>query len=168
MLAKLGIQPFALIAQIINFLILFFLLKKFLYTPLLKVIDDRKKKIQETLENSKKIKEEAEHLEEKQTKEMEKTKKEAAEIMQKAENNADKLRRETLEQAKKDGQEIRKQAKLDFEEEKKKMLADIKAQTAWLVLETTKGVLKKSLGTKEQRTLMKDVFKDMKGIKTSR
>jgi len=168
MLAKLGIQPTALLAQIINFLILFFLLSKFLYKPLLKVIDERKKKIQEGLENSKKIKQEAEHLEEKRAQEMEKVKKEAAEIMQKAENNAEKLRRETIEKAKQDGQEIRKQARLDFEEEKRKMLADIKSQTAWLVLETTKGVLKKSLGTKEQRALMKNVLKDMKEIKTSK
>lgn len=168
MFAKLGIQPFALVAQIVNFLILFFLLSKFLYKPLLKIIDERKQKIQEGLDNSKKIKEEVEHLEEKRLEKVEAAKKEAAEIMQTAENNADKLRRETLEKAKKDAQEIRKQAMFDFEEEKKKMLADIKAQTAWLVLETTKGVLKKSLGTKEQRALMKNVLKDMKEVKASK
>ena len=167
MLAKIGIQPFALVAQIANFLILFFLLKKFLYKPLLKTIDERKKRIEKGLENSKKIKEEMDHLQEKRQEKIETAKKEAGEVIQKAENTADKIRRETLEKAKKESQEIRKQAILDFEEEKKKMLADIKAQTAWLVVEATKGVLKKSLGTKEQRTLMKDVFKDMEELKAS-
>lgn len=168
MLTKLGIYPFALVAQIINFLILFFLLSKFLYKPLLKMIDERKRKISEGLENSKKIKEEIEQLEEKRLEKTEAVKKEATEIIQRAENAADKLRRETLEKAKKDALAIRKQAMLDFEEEKKKMLADIKAQTAWLVLETTKGILKKSLGSKEQRALVKEVLKDMEEIKPSK
>ncbi|GGH14357.1 F0F1 ATP synthase subunit B [Sphingobacterium alkalisoli] len=46
------ISWFTVIAQIINFLVLVWLLKRFLYKPVLKAIDDREKKIVERLEEA--------------------------------------------------------------------------------------------------------------------
>ena len=53
------INWFTVIAQIINFLILVWLLKKFLYKPVLDAIDAREKKIVSRLEDAKTKKEEA-------------------------------------------------------------------------------------------------------------
>lgn len=53
-LENFGFDPVLFTAQIVNFLILFFLMKKFLYKPLLKVLEDRKNKIAEGLENAEK------------------------------------------------------------------------------------------------------------------
>lgn len=44
-----------LVAQVVNFLILLFILKKFLYKPILKVLEERKKKIEESLKNAEAI-----------------------------------------------------------------------------------------------------------------
>jgi len=51
----LGLDIRLLVAQLINFGLLIFLLNKFLYKPLIKMLDDRKKKIAEAAENSIKI-----------------------------------------------------------------------------------------------------------------
>src|SRR3989344_8122556 len=51
-LENFGIQPTLLFSQIVNFTIILFLLKKFLYKPILKVLDDRHKKIEESLKNA--------------------------------------------------------------------------------------------------------------------
>lgn len=50
----LGIDLKILIAQIINFLILFILLSKFLYKPITKMLDDRKQKIEQGISDSEK------------------------------------------------------------------------------------------------------------------
>src|SRR3990167_6839778 len=47
-----GIQPTLLFAQIVNFVIILYLLKRFFYKPILKVLDERKKKIEESLRNA--------------------------------------------------------------------------------------------------------------------
>ena len=44
-----GIDTFTLVAQIINLVILIWLLKRFLYTPILKAVDARQAKIAERL-----------------------------------------------------------------------------------------------------------------------
>lgn len=54
-LNQFGVQPILLAAQIVNFLILLFILKKFLYKPVLKVLEERKKRIEGSLKNAEEI-----------------------------------------------------------------------------------------------------------------
>jgi F-type H+-transporting ATPase subunit b len=54
-LHEFGVQPILLLAQIVNFAILFFLLRKFLYGPLLKILEQRRNTIKESLKNAEKI-----------------------------------------------------------------------------------------------------------------
>ena len=54
-LHNLGIDFKVIIAQIINFGILVFTLVHFLYRPILKALDDRKKKISDSLDKAKEI-----------------------------------------------------------------------------------------------------------------
>lgn len=54
-LNQFGVQPILLAAQVVNFLILLFILKKFLYKPILKVLDERKKRIEDSLKNAEEI-----------------------------------------------------------------------------------------------------------------
>lgn len=159
---KLGIQPFYLIAQIVNFLVLFVILKKYLYQPILKVLDERKNKIKEGLENTERINQEMQKLDEKKAQEIERTKKEAQEIIEEAKKSAQELKMEIANQAQEEAAKIKKQSLLSFEEEKKKMMEEFKTQTAWLILSTTKQVLRQSLDQQKQRELIKSVLEDMK------
>lgn len=54
-LNQFGVQPLLLLAQVVNFLILLFILKKLLYKPILKVLKERQKKIEESLKNAEEI-----------------------------------------------------------------------------------------------------------------
>lgn len=161
---KLGIQPFYLFAQVINFLILFVLLKNFLYQPILKVLEERKKKIKESLDKAEEIDREMQKVEEKKAQELEKTRKEALAIINDAKKSSEELKKEITSQAQEEAAKMKKQALLSFEEEKKKMMEEFKAQTAWLVLSTTKQVLKQTLDEKKQRELIKSVLEDMKRL----
>jgi|CXWL01.1.fsa_nt_gi F-type H+-transporting ATPase subunit b len=61
---SLGLDWKLLIAQVINFGLLFFVLKKVLYKPLIKSIDDRNKKISDALKNSQEIEKKLTKIEE--------------------------------------------------------------------------------------------------------
>lgn len=47
-----GFEPILFIAQIVNFLIIYWLLKKFLYKPVLKLLEERRNKISEGLKHA--------------------------------------------------------------------------------------------------------------------
>ncbi len=58
-----GVKPILLSAQIVNFLILFLILKKLLYKPILQLLEKRKKNIEENLRNADKIKQQLKNAE---------------------------------------------------------------------------------------------------------
>jgi F-type H+-transporting ATPase subunit b len=59
---KLGIDPKLLLAQLVNFTIIMLLLKKFLYKPILDMLEKRKKEIAEGVALTAKMREEEEKL----------------------------------------------------------------------------------------------------------
>src|SRR3990167_6065185 len=97
-LKSFGIQPTLLLAQIVNFLIILFLLKKFFYKPIIKMLEDRKKRIEESLKNAQLIEEKLKKTEEK-----------SALILQNAQKNAQDL----LDSAKKETERITNEATVE-------------------------------------------------------
>ena len=70
LLQKLGIDWRLLIAQLVNFSILVIILYKLLYKPVLKVLNDRKEKIEQGLKDAKSLGEELERTKELQKREI--------------------------------------------------------------------------------------------------
>jgi F-type H+-transporting ATPase subunit b len=113
---SLGLDIKLLVAQIVNFAILFFVLKKVLYKPLIKVIDERNKKIDDSLINSQKIEETLAKIEQKE-----------ADVMDKARQKAKKEREELVALAEAEKAEIIEAAKASANREVEKGLDAIKA-----------------------------------------
>src|SRR5512136_1154217 len=95
-LQKLGIDFKVLIAQIINFGILFFILKHFLYKPILNGLDKRKKRIKESLEKAAEIEKRSAESEKEYNERMLKANQEATVIVEKARVDAEKTRKSIL------------------------------------------------------------------------
>ena len=85
-----GVQPVLILAQIVNFIILLFLLKKFAYKPIMKVLDDRKHKIETSVKQAEEIEIKLAETESKQK-----------EIVKAAEKESSRILDETREAAKK-------------------------------------------------------------------
>ena len=85
------IDLFTLIAQIINLLILLFLLRKFLYLPVLKAVNERQKAIADELQAAEDAQQTAIRTVQKCEKQMQKLEAQKQEILQQAHDEADKL-----------------------------------------------------------------------------
>jgi len=156
-----GLDPYLLIAQIVNFLIIFYLLKRFLYKPINNMLKKRQELAQEAINTAK----ENEKILEK-TKELEK------DVLKKARVTAD----EIIKDAKNQAEDIRKQAEAATKLQTDKMLKDAKAQ---IELETAQAqkqldkyvtrlsldILKKTLSNvfteKEQSEIVEKAIKVM-------
>ena len=111
LIRKLGIDWKLLVAQIVNFVILLFLLKKFLYKPLINLMNKRREKIIEGLEKAKKGEEEFVKIAELREKELAKIQKEAEGLIQKAKEIGDKKQQEILKEAEEKTKKIIEDAK---------------------------------------------------------
>lgn len=161
-----GFEPILFAAQIVNFLIIFFVLKKFLYKPVLKQLDERKKKIAEGLNQA----EESARI-------LEETTKKEAEILRKAQTEAKKLldesreqreimllqsTEETKKQVAKMIADARDQIKFETDEASKKL----EIQVSKLAVEYLEKSLKGLFSDKEQEAVMKNAMNKMKGEKS--
>src|SRR3989338_7952080 len=110
-----GIEPILLLAQIVNFLIILFVLKKFFYKPIVKMLDDRRERIVESLKNADEIEQKLQETEEK-----------SAQILKDAQDQGDKFITEAQAQANK----ILEAAQMEAQANTQKSVADAMEQIA--------------------------------------
>ena len=158
------IRWYQLLFQIVNFGILIFLLNPFLYRPILKIVEDRNKKIEDSLKAAEATLKEKEKINELKKLAVAEAEKEAVKIVEAAKHQADLSGKQILSQA---------QAEAEAAVSKKmELLSDKLAQeetrlqgrVADLVITTTRRVLKSSLGKEEQRRIVDRQIKELKQL----
>lgn len=119
------IDWFTVAAQIVNFLILMWLLKRFLYKPILKAIDKRNEKIKSQLEEAASKKAEAEKEKTEYNQKNADFEKQKDLLINKANEEADTQRKQLLEKARKEAEELRSRLQKSLQEEKQNLNKEI-------------------------------------------
>jgi F-type H+-transporting ATPase subunit b len=144
-----------LIAQTVNFGIVFAVLYFFALKPLFKVMGERTKKIEKSLEDAKKVEEKLTKTEEDYARELSKAKKEANEILNKAGEMGEKKKQEMIASAKEEIGRIINQEKTKIQQEKAKTLKEIKKEVADLVVASLEKVLSEKVDKKKDEELIR-------------
>ena len=160
-LTNFGVQPQLLLAQIVNFLIIFFILKKFFYGKITKALDDRKQKIEESLNNADLIEQKLQKTEDQTAKLIDDARKQAKEIIGQANTEAQRLTDESLAQARQIQEETLKESQSQIEAEKVQMKKQLEKDTLNLVIEVVEKVLGRTLKQKEQEELTTKAAQEM-------
>lgn len=145
-----GFQPEFFVAQIINFLILAFVFKKFLYKPMLKVLRDRQKKIIKGIEDAQNAHIALEEAQQKRDELLKKTASEAEKILDDTKKASEKMREDFLSKSQTEAAKIIQDAKREIVSEKEQL----EKQAKEMSLELSEKVLEKvieELFTKEEK-----------------
>src|SRR3989338_7009702 len=146
LLEKLGLEPHILLAQIINFLILIFVLRRFLYKPLIKFLDKRKDIIEKGLNDAQKAKEELSKIQTIKEEKIIEGEREADKIIEKSKKTAEQKSGLILKETQEKSEGIIKEAKQKAEEEKKEIRD--------LVFLVSSKILEKNIGQKENEEII--------------
>jgi F-type H+-transporting ATPase subunit b len=141
LITELGINWKILIAQIANFAILLFVLKKFVYNPVIKLLEERGNKIAQGLTDAKMNAELASATKTDYEAAMAKARTEAHNIFQEGKKEAEAKKHEMVEAAKKDVEMMIASGKKTLEAEKNKMVEEAKKDIVSLAMEATKKIL---------------------------
>jgi len=154
-----------LILQIVNFSIIFFLLAKFVYKPILKILDERANKVADGLKAAEKSIQEQILIEETKQKELVKTQKEVAKILEEAGKKANVLSKEIIDEARSEAQKVVKNEETQLRARLEKEESRLKGEIAHLVTDTTRTVLRSNLSAKHQKEIIKSQINDLKKLK---
>ncbi len=161
---QLGIEPNLLLAQIVNFLIIFFVLSKLLYKPILGMLEKRKKEITAGLELTEKMRLEEEKLNVRKEKLLDEARKEARNIVEAGKKEADAQAKEIVESAHKASQDIIEKGKEDVVELRAGMQKDVRRAAVDIAQAMTKQLLSQVLTPADQHKLIQKHLKELEKV----
>ena len=162
LLTALGLNVKILIAQLINFAVLFFVLWKFGYKPMLKMLADRKDKIEKGVSDAELATQKLSEAGEKEKEIVLKAKKEAIALIEEAKADAERRKGEIVAKAKEEVGVIINQEKEKIQAEKADVLKSVKKEISSLVIEVLEKVLEEKIDSKKDEDLIKKVVKELK------
>ncbi|HUT21926.1 MAG TPA: F0F1 ATP synthase subunit B [Candidatus Bipolaricaulota bacterium] len=165
LLHKLGIDWKLLLAQAVNFGIVLFVLYKFAYKPILKLLHDRENKVSTSLKNAEKVEENLKKSKIERENQIALGRKEAEKIVEEAILRAEEARKSKLDLTKKDAAEVVREAKEKIVLERKSMVDGVKNELGELVLLASRRVTKDSIDPRAQKKLIEEAISDLKTAK---
>ena len=146
-----------LIAQILNFLFLVFVLAKFAYKPLLNIMEERKNKIASDLEAADAAKAEAEAVKSEYAAKLADARQEAQAIVEAARKSAQAAHDKIMAETKAEQDQVVAAAKEAIELEKQKALADVRAQVISLSMLAASKIVEQKLGSEEDKKMAGEI-----------
>ncbi|OEH85439.1 ATP synthase F0 subunit B [Desulfuribacillus stibiiarsenatis] len=150
-----------MIMQLFAFLVLFFLLSKYAFKPLVKVIQERQDYIEKQLKTAEDQRAEAEKLQAEHRQEMVKVREEALEIVERARKQSEKQANDILVAAKNEAERLKENAKQEIVKEKDQALAELRNQVGSLSVLIASKIIEKDMNEAEHNTLIDKYLKEV-------
>ncbi len=158
----LELEKYTFIFVAINLLILYFLMKKILFKPITKFMDDRKNSIEHALDDAEKAKVEAAEVRKEYEEQIKNVKSDCDKLLEEARVRASREYDEMISAAKKDVEAVLQKGRNDIERERQEMLKQVKQQVAVLAIATASKLVQANMDSDTNKNLV-DRFIDEAG-----
>lgn len=148
-------------AQILSFLLLVWILKKFAWKPLMNMMEKRRQFIEDNLAQAEHERKEAERIRQEYQRDMQKARQEAQEIIERATKDSEQRASEILAEARTQTEKMKESALSDIERERQRAVADIKAQVADMSVAVAEKIIQQKLDMQGQAALIDQFIQEV-------
>lgn len=134
--------------------LLFVVLRKYAWGPLMESVQKREKMMSETVENARRTREELEKISERQKVMMREAEEQAAKLADQSRRQAEDAARRITERAMAQAEKSARSAREQIVHEKEKALGEIRGQTVDLIIRTSEKLIEKSLDDADHRRIV--------------
>jgi F-type H+-transporting ATPase subunit b len=166
-MAALGINPGFLLIFVLYFLLVMFVMTRWVYNPIINALENRKKKIAQGLEDARVAAEARANAEKESAKIIAEAQAEANKRVAEATERAEKAAADVRTAAEEERKRILKSAEDDAALERNRILADLRGQVAALSIAATNKVIGAALDEKRQHALIEEFFSGVKAGKVT-
>jgi F-type H+-transporting ATPase subunit b len=160
----LGISPGLLISQIVNFFILLVILRLVLYKPVLRMLDQRKERIAQSMKDAERVAAAAQEAEAEKARIIEEARREAQEVRAQSTRDAERIAQDIRSRAEQEATDIRMKAQEEAEKQAETVLANANKEIADLAILATEQLLGRELAKKsEQQRFVTEFLEQQKG-----
>jgi len=146
--------------QLIMFLILLALLRKFAFGPLMGIMKQREEHIANEIRSAEEKHEEVKKLAEEQRELLKKARQESQELVENAKKLGEQQKEDIIQAARAEAERLKESARKEIEQEKEQAVAALRDQVASLSVLIASKVIEKELSEAEQEKLINDYIKE--------
>ena len=150
-----------LLAQLVNFAIVFFVLWRFALRPLMKTMAERTATIEKSLHDAEEIEKTRKATDEEMRLRLKAAQEEALMVISESKRQAEEQRQQMLVKAKKEVEGVIKDAKVQIAGEKEQMLSEARAELADLVAQGISRVMEKNHDDKADKKIIAGIVKKL-------
>lgn len=164
-LNNLGISLPVLVAQIVNVVILLGLLYLVAYKPVMRMLDERSRRVKESMEQADSIKEQAARAEEEVKKQLEAAGREGQERISQAVQIGEEVKQKAQQEAKQEAETLIARARTEIQRERDDAIDELRKEVADLTILAAGKVIERSLDKKAHRELIDKVLEESTALK---
>ena len=159
-ITDIGINLPLLVGQLLNFTLLLIILKLFVYKPVLKMLDQRRARIQEGLSAAERGQEQAVAAEQEAQAQVATARREGQEIVMQAQQVAQRLQEEARQQAQQQGEAMLERARNEIGLERDNAIAELRKEFADLTISAAEKIIGQSLDRQAHQRLIEQALAD--------
>ncbi|MGH9858257.1 MAG: F0F1 ATP synthase subunit B [Acidobacteriota bacterium] len=157
-LGALGIDGSALAFQVLNFVIVLLVLHRFAYKPILKVLEGRRRRIEESLKTAKELQQQRQELAQEQEKTLRVARQTARDIIGRAEAAAEKLTTDAAAQAHAASEKLMKETAAKVEHDITQAKTALQSELLLLVATAASNVIQEKIDAQKDEALIREAL----------
>jgi len=152
---------YTLVAQVLAFLLLVWLLSKYAWQPLMNMMEQRRASIESSLAQAAEERQQAEKIKKEYQEEMRQARHEAQEVIARATKVSEERAVEILALAREEAEKVKKSALVDIERERDRAILEVKAQVADLSVAVAEKIIRQKLDLPNQEKLIEQFIQEL-------
>jgi len=152
---------YTLVGQLLAFILFVWFCMKYVWPPMMKVLEEREKEISDGLDAASRGKRELEEAQVTKVEVIKEAKNEAAELVNQANQRASQLVEDAKTAAQEEAERIKITAQADLEQNTKRAKEELRSEVAALVVAGTEKILKVEIDQKKNSDLLDEIAKDL-------
>lgn len=161
LLGTFGVSGTLFVAQLVNFIIVVFVLWRWVFKPLVANMQARTEKIEACLVDAKQLETAKKEFESWKAEQMRQAQAEASSIVNTAAETAEGVKAKILADATREQEQLIARTKQQLEQEREQTISTIKSQAASLITNATEKIIRQKLTSKADETLINDTVKGL-------
>ena len=156
----LGINLPVLITQVVTFIILLVILRFVAYKPLMRMLDERSKRVKESMDQAESVKEQSAHAEEEVKKQLAEASRQGQERIAKAVQSGEEVKQKAQEDARQEAETLITRARSEIQRERDDAIGSVRREFADLTIMAAGKVIDRSLDKEQHRELIDKVLEE--------
>ena len=152
---------YTLVGQLLAFILFVWFCMKYVWPPMMKVLEEREKEISDGLDAASRGKRELEEAQVTKVEVLKEAKNEAAELVNQANQRASQLVEDAKTAAQEEAERIKITAQADLEQNTKRAKEELRSEVAALVVAGTEKILKVEIDQEKNSDLLDEIAKDL-------